>query len=258
LGNRGAAETSLRRAAEVDHTYLPRWTLANFYLRTGDMQRFWTRARQAGEMAPDPTALFQLCWRVSGDPREILARAIPQDPLVRSAYLSFLVRTSRLEAAQPLADEMSRRPAGADVDLLLRYCDLALARKQAGPALTVWSALAARRLVPNRDGGLTNGDLSAAPLGRGFDWRPAPVDGVPLFFDPAARELSVTLSGKQPESFELVEQYVPVEPRAQYEFHFRYRTRDLKTVNGLSLNFVDARTAAPLGAGAIFTSWAGF
>src|ERR1022692_2043017 len=32
-GDRKKAEASLKRAADIDRTYLPRWTLANFYLR---------------------------------------------------------------------------------------------------------------------------------------------------------------------------------------------------------------------------------
>src|SRR5438045_2220049 len=81
--DRGAAEASLLRAAQIDATYLPSWTLANFYLRGGDTEKFWTWARRAGGMAYNPSALFQLCWRASDDPREILERAIPATPAVR-------------------------------------------------------------------------------------------------------------------------------------------------------------------------------
>src|SRR5262245_19058061 len=40
-GARQTAESSLRRAAAVDHGYLPAWTLANFCLRAGDEPQFW-------------------------------------------------------------------------------------------------------------------------------------------------------------------------------------------------------------------------
>jgi hypothetical protein len=82
-GERPKAEATLLHAAEVDHTYLPRWTLANFYLRQGDTAKFWMWTRRAAEMAYDPAALFQLCWQASGDPREILDRAIPPEPKIR-------------------------------------------------------------------------------------------------------------------------------------------------------------------------------
>jgi hypothetical protein len=238
-GDRGKAEASLIRAAAMDHTYLPRWTLANFYLRAGNMPQFWIWARQSAEIAHDPTALFQLCWRASGDAREILERVIPTEPAARRAYFDFLVRTERIEAAEPLVDAVSDR------DLLLRYCDAALNHKQVSLALKAWNGLAARRLIPYHHGGaLTNGDFSAAPLGRGFDWRPLRVEGTSLSFDPVAREMPVELSGRQPESFDLVEQYVPLEPVASYEFQFLFRAQD--KVAGLSWVLVDAVTGAEL------------
>jgi len=85
-GDRRRAEASLLRAAETDATYLPRWTLANFYVRAGDSEKFWIWARRASVMAPDPAALFQLCWRVSGDGREISEKAIPPERAVRRAF----------------------------------------------------------------------------------------------------------------------------------------------------------------------------
>ena len=255
-GDRKRAETSLLQAAEIDHLYLPRWTLANFYFRSGDLPRFWTWARRAAGMAYDPAALFQLCWRASGDEREILQRAIPNAPALRQAYLDFLLSTNRLEAAGPLAVELSESAGASQLDLLLRSCDALLARKQAGPALQVWNALAARGIIPYRalDPGtraLTNGELAAAPLSRGFDWRLTRVEGAAFSFDTGAREMSLSLSGKQPESCEFVEQYLPVLPNVKYRFRYRYRTRDLAAETGLGWSFVDARTVAELADGAV-------
>jgi hypothetical protein len=71
-------------------------------------------------MAYEPVALFQLCWRASGDAGEILRQAIPDTPALRGAYLDFLVSTNRLGWAPRV--EISQR-AGAQLDLLLRYCD---------------------------------------------------------------------------------------------------------------------------------------
>jgi tetratricopeptide (TPR) repeat protein len=252
-GDRKAAEASLLRAAEIDRLYLPRWTLANFYLRAGDLSRFWIWARRAAEMAYDPSALFQLCWRASADSREILDRAIP-DTLHRP-YLDFLVRTGRLEAAEPLAGEISRVADASDLDRLLRYCDALLARRQVDSALQVWNALAGRRIIPygaldpRTGASLTNGELAAAPLQHGFDWRPARVEGAALSFDTGSSELRLSLSGKQPESCDFVEQYLPVLPNTKYNFHYRRRTRDLAADTGLGWTFLDARTGRTLAPG---------
>jgi len=249
-GDRPRAEQGLLRAARIDHTYLPRWTLANFYLRAGDLPGFWTWARGAAEMTHEPYAVFRLCWRVSGDGKQILERAIPTERRVRREYLNFLVSTGRLRDAEPLADELSRTVGPGDVDSLLRFCDLALARFEAPPAIAGWNALAEWRLIPHgRFTGLTNGDFSLAPLGRGFDWRPRSAAGAALSF--AAGEMSVALSGRQAEALELIAQYVPLYPGSSPEFRYRARTRDLKDITGLSWNFVNARTGAVIASTAV-------
>jgi hypothetical protein len=243
-GNRRTAETSLLRAAEADRGYLPGWTLANFYLRSGNVSQFWTWARRAGEMAYEPTALFQLCWRVSSDPREILERAIPPTPRARRAYLDYLIRSDRFEAAEPVAGDLRRTPGVADLDTLLHYCDVALERNRAAPAAETWKALARARLIPYpEEAALNNGDLASAPLGHCFDWRRKSVAGAAVSVDPTSREMLVSLSGRQPESCDLIEQYVAVQPNTVYRLRFRYRTRDLTLENGLGWSFLDAAIA---------------
>jgi len=175
---------------------------------------------------------------------------------LRQTYLDFLLSTNRLEAARPLAVELSESAGASQLDLLLRYCDALLARKQAGPALQVWNALAARGIIPYRaldprSGALTNGELAAAPLSRGFDWRLARVEGAAFSIDPVSREMSLSLSGKQPESCDFVEQFLPVVPNVKYRFRYRYRTRDLAAETGLAWSFVDARTVAEVAASAV-------
>ena len=46
MGDRKVAEASLHNAAAIDRAYLPKWTLANYYLRAGDMPRFWASRRR--------------------------------------------------------------------------------------------------------------------------------------------------------------------------------------------------------------------
>ena len=223
-GDRAAAEASLLRASATDATYLPYWTLANFYVRSGETDRFWMWARRAAGLAYEPSAVFQLCWRVSSDPAEILQRAIPPEGPLRRAYLDFLVRTDRLEAAAPLAPEFS-----SDLELMLRYCDAALAKRLTGAAWKAWSGLPAQR---------------GPTPGRCFDWRPHGIDGATVSIHSALR---VSLSGKQPESCDLAERYLPLEPGARYRLRFRYQTGDLPAGSGLEWLLLDAATGAAFG-----------
>jgi tetratricopeptide (TPR) repeat protein len=260
VGEREKAEASLLQAAAIDHLYLPSWTLANFYVRAGDMPQFWIWTRRAAGMSNGAAALFQLCWRASGDGREILERGIPDAPPVRRAYLDFLVNSKRLDAAGPVADQISGSAKRADIDLLLRYCDALLAGKQADPARRIWNALAAQRIIPysaldpGRGSSLTNGEFSGAPLQRGFDWRWKAAEGVAISFDTNSGEVEISLSGKQAESLEMVEQYVPVLANRKYLFRYRCRTRDLAADTGTGWSFVDARTGIEAGGGHVAAS----
>src|SRR5271157_4111995 len=62
------AERLLLDAFAVDRTYLPRWSLANYYFRRDNMPAFWAWAKSAAEMPPVYLGpLFELCWRASPD-----------------------------------------------------------------------------------------------------------------------------------------------------------------------------------------------
>ena len=53
------AEKALLQAASVDSTFLPSWSLANFYFRQQNAARFWYWAQKAAQMVPDDaTPLF--------------------------------------------------------------------------------------------------------------------------------------------------------------------------------------------------------
>jgi hypothetical protein len=90
--------------------------------------------------------------------------------------------------------------------------------------------------------------LAFPPLARGFDWRPAGVAGAAISFDPAAREMTVSLSGKQPESCDLVQHYVVLEPGANHRFRFQSETHGLPAGAGLTWSFIDAKSGAELAA----------
>jgi hypothetical protein len=260
-GDQSRAETTLLHLAQIDRTYLPRWTLASLYLRHGDLANFWIWARQAAEMAYDPAALFQLCWQASDDAREILERAIPPEPGIRRAYFDFLLRTKRLEAAQPLAEEIGRTAGLSDQARLLEYCDIEIARRLVKPALEVWNVLAARRVIPygaldpKAGLSLTNGNFDAPPLMRGFDWSARRVEGASLSFDTSAHEMAVSFEGREAESCDFVEEYVPVLSEAPYRFRYRYRTRDLEAKTGLGFSVLDARTGGEFAASDIPASF---
>src|SRR5579864_5226014 len=138
------AEKYLLEAAQIDKLFLPRWTLANYYVRVGDADKFWPWARQALEMGyGDLTPLFELCWRVSPEPD-----IMPRQHSVLGQYLSFLLAHDHFEAAGPVAERFLDRAVPADTAVLLNYCDRLIERQSITAAVTLWNKLCARKLLP--------------------------------------------------------------------------------------------------------------
>ncbi|MCL6544589.1 MAG: hypothetical protein K6T61_05140 [Bryobacteraceae bacterium] len=239
-GQPAQAERLLLEAFRRDRSYLPRWTLANFYFRAGSREQFWLWARRAAEMAPyDQSALFELCWRMSGDAAEILAKAIPGDPAILSQYLNYLLRTQRLEAARSAAEALARLAGPPQRAAVLLACDRLLAAGRVREAADLWNLLASRSLVPYpplsaEQGSLvTNGDFGQALVQGGFDWRIPRVNGVAVRGPGRPPGLTLDFSGAQPQSCELASQALLVEGGLRYSVRYSYRTRGIGPGTGL-------------------------
>jgi tetratricopeptide (TPR) repeat protein len=192
-GDSITAERWLREAFAVDHQFETRWTLANFYLRQNRTEEFWTWIRSALEISyGDRRPAFDLCWRVSSDASEILARAIPDRQAVASDYLVYLLEHQHLDALVAAASKVR------DQNWLHATTDALLDTKRYADAVQVWRQTG--RPAPD---GITGPNFEAPQTGHGFDWRPISQLGV--------RHLSpgrIGLSGEQPESVELLRQFV--------------------------------------------------
>lgn len=215
-----AAERSLLRAAQVDHQYLPAWTLSNFYFRRANRELFWTWADRAASLTYDDfRPLLRLADQFEPDPDRML-RHFQDVRRLRPSYLSFLIGDKRLGAAQQVAREMSNDRAN-DPQLI----DLADRQLQAGNAIAaieLWNVASGfGPLEPAAGRILTNGDLARAPLNLGFDWRLGQMDGVIQRWRPS--ELLFTLSGSQPETCVLLEQTIYLVPR-NFRLRFDYMT----------------------------------
>ena len=136
------ATRDLLRAAEVDHQYLPAWTLTNFYFRRGDRPAFRKWARRSAELVPgDLEPLLVLSDRMEpgnalaalrnasaygpgracAKPRVVLpavtggageyesrardggGQALSDEKQFARAYLDLLIRDNRLDDAERVA-----------------------------------------------------------------------------------------------------------------------------------------------------------
>ena len=246
-GDQTASKQYLLHAAEVDTKFLPRWTLANYYFRHGDMPRFWSWAKEAAPMLyGDAQQMFRLCGRVEEDGK-LLDRLEIRDPEMRARYLFYLLSQNRLDLMGPAVHRLLEENRPADVALLLMACERLLEARRVAEAVQVWNRLAEAGRVPFRTPAgegeqlVADGNFSVAPASRGFDWRLPAVEGISVSREEESRGgLRITFSGRQPEDCEALVQLVPSQQKMHYELKFEYRTQGIPNGAGLGWRITDA------------------
>jgi hypothetical protein len=222
-GDLFTAEKWLLDAAQVDRQFEPRWTLANYYFRRGDSDQFWKWMRLALEGSyGDRTPAFDLCWRMTGDPREILSRAIPERHDVIAAYLAYLLGSHRLAAALPVSLQLAAMAARGDQALLLAACDAFLDARDAASARACWRAVR-----------------------YDFDWRLIEVPGVSHISLDASSGRRVVFNGRQPESKELLHKIFDLQPEERYTLRWEARTQGLGADSGIEWRISGQRAPLP-------------
>ena len=239
------AETALLEAARVDMTYLPSWSLANFYFRHAESDRFWFWAQKALPMAPDDaTPLFRLAWYTSADVSEVERRLHISQTAMGGQFVGFLMQQGNPGAVSQAATQL----LGGDSRVLPGVCDWLIAQRRPELALPLWNRLAARGQAPDaRPGTVTNGDFGRSPLSQGFDWRLQTVEGVSSFLNTHPSALGFEFSGEERDGFVLLTQTVPVQAQKDYALSVAYSTENMASGSGLTWQVRDARSDAVLG-----------
>ena len=251
-GNVGEAETTLLAAADVEPGFLPRWALANFYLRQGRTDDYWKWTGEAVKANPRLlSTAMNLSWRAFDDGELILERGVPNTPEVNRAYFSYLIDTNRLGSLLAIWPRLEADLKVFDVPNVALYLDQLLLADQVERAVEVWNALCTRGYVPfqalSLEEGpyLTNGDFSSRINGLGFDWKVPQAEGVTRVqteTGPGQAALEIRLSGAQPEYTQLLMQMTPIEPGRRYVLIYEYATQQLPAETGIGWIVRDGRT----------------
>ena len=241
-GRDSEAEQTLLEAAELDQGYRPRWSLTNFYLRNGEIDKFWQSARETLLAYPESAPMvLGLCWRAFGDSTLILDKAVPDEPDVYRRYFDYLLRQERLEALIELWPKLAPVVEARDVPMTSLFLERLILAHEVGPAVEVWNLLCSKGYLSYEplsypDGPfLTNGDFTSRISGVGFDWKVPPAQGIFRVQRPTdfgARALEVRLSGAQNDDALLLSQVVPAPP-GRYLFRYEYATQQLPRLTGL-------------------------
>lgn len=242
-GETAQAEQALLNAYSVDHTYITRWSLANFYLRQGNEPEFWKWARKAAEMpADDIRGLFQIAWRVSPDPQKIAAELLTDNPLVVRQYLAFLLERDQDDAAIPIAQRLIQVGSPAtDGKLMLWTIDQLVSADQADGSRMLWNELIQRKWVVADSTWPNNAKFARDPLPVSFDWKFPSSNSVNSW--PGANGLETEFAGTEPDNARIAEQTLALKP-GKYELHYTYQTTDIAPETGITWQIVDAKTNA--------------
>jgi hypothetical protein len=265
-GDQATSTRYLLQAAEADHLFLPRWTLANYYFRRGDTVLFWRWAKEAADRVyGDTQPMFRLCGRVAED-GNLIDRLQIQNPDVRAGYLSYLLVQNRVDLIGPAVHRLLQQNRDADAPLLWQACERLLEARRVDEAAEIWNRQADAGRAPSRtsageDQLIVNTDFAEPPASRGFDWRLPVVEGISFSREDESRGLRVTFSGRQPEDCEALVQLVAVRRHVPYDLSFVYRTPGLINAKGLAWRITnasgDAGNGAILAEGAVPASDAG-
>lgn len=244
-GDYGRAEKLLLNAFEVDRTYLPRASLANFYFRRDNMPAFWDWARKAAQMpAVEIGPLLNLCWRVSPDPAKITAAIANDNPIFLRQYIAFLMTKNQLPAASSLAARLIPVDDPAyDRPLMISLVNQLVSANDGAAASSLWRLLIAKNWLAGDATVPNNAHFARDPIAISFDWLLPENPGLHSWPGPSG--LDAEFTGEQPESCPVAEQSLALPP-GNYTFAYSYHTTDIPANSGLHWQIVDAKSDAVL------------
>ena len=240
-GDFGRAQKLLLEAYEVDHTYLPRWSLANYYFRRDNMPAFWAWARSAAEMPADEIGpLFELCWRVSPDPEKISGAILNEKPELIRQYISFLLAKGQLQTVDIVATHLVRSgDPETDRSLLFSVVNRLVAANDAAAAKGLWHSLIEQHWVVADTTVPNNAEFLREPLPVSFDWALPEYAGLHSW--PGSSGLETEFTGSQPEDCTIAEQALALTP-GNYTMAYAYHTSNILPATGIRWQIVDAKS----------------
>jgi tetratricopeptide (TPR) repeat protein len=231
-GEFGRAEQWFLRAFAVDHTYLPRWSLAGFYFRRGNMTEFWAWARRAAEIPSDSTgSLFDLCWRASPDGSEITRRIVNNNPKLLRDYLDFLLTKDQPSSLAEIAIRLIQHgDPNEDAPRIYSAINRLIDDNDGESAKAIWTALIASHWEVAETGWPNNPKFDREPLPVGFDWTFPASSGIQSVPGPSG--LETEFSGLEPEQCTIAEQAIVLSP-GNYKMEYTYRAQGIAPETGL-------------------------
>lgn len=238
-GQIAAAERILLETERLNSLWLPRWSLASFYLRHHRPAEaaHWGRLALERSYAQVRPALFSLLEQTGVRPAAWLSWCGSR-PDVLSSALDYLAaesgRAPDLAAAtRILASLEPGRAPGFWRATLFTACSRLILAGEGDAASLAWNSLVARGMAPGEQIGCRNriGNPGFAdPVdGLAFNWRYEALPGVSRTFDAQSRSVRIRIDGSQPESCTLLSTPVWLPAGRRHRFSCRYRAEGFET-----------------------------
>jgi tetratricopeptide (TPR) repeat protein len=235
------AEHLMLAAFDVDRTYLPRWSLANFYLRRDNLPAFWYWARSAVAVpSQDISPLFDLCWRVAPDSKTIATILPDGNTETLRQFIDFLLGRNEVHQAGLLAqrlvvvgDESVDRPR------ILGVIDRLVADNDTSTAIALWRTSIQRQWVAADLAEPNNPSFARQPVTVSFDWNIPDYAGLHSW--PGSSGLETEFSGEEPEDATIAEQVLALPP-GTYNVSYSYRTAGMAPDTGIRWQMFDAKS----------------
>ncbi|MDX2180553.1 MAG: hypothetical protein SFV18_13235 [Bryobacteraceae bacterium] len=232
------AKGFFEQAERYNRTWLPRWTLANYYARRGDRARTVEHLRAAFERSYGATyAAFQLAVDVGVPVVDIPRLLLPDSANAHAQFVYFLSdKPVTGETATWIARsavryaELSAALAGRDPAPVLHAVNRLLQSGFGSLAREAWNKGCERGLIastPANETPIVNGDFERAFLSTGFDWFMPPQLGVDSLHHPGPGTVKFTFSGSQQPDLEMLSQTVVLPPGKGWRVKYEFQTREI-------------------------------
>jgi hypothetical protein len=238
-GDLAGTEASLRSSVAVARYYVPLWSLTAFYYRQANVPAFIRSAKDTLSVGSgDPRSLFQMATKLNLTPEVIEKQILPDRPETQSAWLAYSVERENWPSVTQTARRLTAAGSKTDAPAVLSACERLFLAGKLDESVAVWNAaigagwFSLNRLNPAAGASLTDETFSAPRIGLGFDWKVIAPAEVAVSFS-AEHYARLEFSGDEPESVDLLSQYLPLLPARRYKLTARSRTEDLPPATGL-------------------------
>lgn len=232
-----AAEKAYLRAVEIaQHYTYPHWQLGNFYLRQGrSAEAFSELKKVAATSSVYRDQVFSLTWDFYENNAARLEEIVGDSPSVRAGLAKFYASKQRADDSLRLWNSLSPEDKAANTAIAKVIAQAFYEKRIFRQSQDFVRELG---IEPNaRFGTVQNGSFEE-PFAESnsvyFGWRVARTDKIEVKFDPTQkregnRSLRVSFSGYSEPTLITANQYVTVEPSANYRLTFWVRTENLKS-----------------------------